>query len=285
MFPRRNEMIHTLVFGVYHNLIGDRPWSPAIDIWEHQWDTLIVLDACRRDALAAVAPEYDWLPTHIQGVWSPASATWEWMDSVFHEGAPLEKTHYICGNPNSESHAPDRLGGLREVWRQKTEASIGGTPPFLITDHAIDYAREYNPERLIIHYVQPHFPSIDRVGFNDSSTKTAEEWNWDDPPTDRRERIWESYLNNLRYVLDSVALLRRNLDAPRTIITADHGNSFGEWGIWGHPERVPTPQLRRVPWVQIEATDEQTRLPEVEPLDGTQTSVTAKERLRELGYL
>lgn len=42
------------------------------------------------------------------------------------------------------------------------------------------------------------------------------------------------------------------------MITADHGDLFGEFGQYGHPEGFVHPNLNQVPWVETTATDEET---------------------------
>jgi hypothetical protein len=49
------------------------------------------------------------------------------------------------------------------------------------------------------------------------------------------EEIWESYIENLRYVLDHVEVLLENVDAEEVAISADHGNAKGEWGCLRTP--------------------------------------------------
>jgi len=70
-----------------------------------------------------------------------------------------------------------------------------------------------------------------------------------------RDRVWRAFRANYRYVLDDVALLLDSVDADRIVLTADHGNAFGEWGLWGHPDRIPIRVLREVPWIVTSASD------------------------------
>jgi glucan phosphoethanolaminetransferase (alkaline phosphatase superfamily) len=96
-----------------------------------------------------------------------------------------------------------------------------------------------------------------------------------------RETVWSAYLDTLRAGLDEVAVLLENVDAERVIITADHGECFGEWGLFGHHRAVPVPELIRVPWVETTAADEETRTPSI----GSRNADRAvDEKLRALGY-
>jgi len=80
-------------------------------------------------------------------------------------------------------------------------------------------------------------------------------------------------------------LLLRNLDAETVIISADHGNAVGEWGVYGHPVGFPHPAVKRVPWVETEANDSHGHTPKIQSTASSEVETKAKERLRDLGYL
>jgi hypothetical protein len=63
---------------------------------------------------------------------------------------------------------------------------------------------------------------------------------------------------------------------------ADHGEAFGEWGIYVHPARIDFPCLTHVPWIETRATDERSYEPTLEPTNNDNESITG--RLRFLGY-
>ncbi len=152
--------------------------------------------------------------------------------------------------------------------------------PEMVTDCAITVGRESDWDRLIIHYMQPHHPFIQR----------------DDPPRSHREpfaylndgghfeEVWEGYLGNLRLALDAVELLLENLDAEKTVITADHGELFGELGQTGHGVGIPHPNLRKVPWVETTASDTGSYEPEYERTEERAAEDELQERLEALGY-
>jgi len=86
-------------------------------------------------------------------------------------------------------------------------------------------------------------------------------------------------------VLDDVTeRLLPNLDG-RVVVTADHGNAMGEWGEWHHPPGALSPAVRKVPWLEIDCTDQNTVQPDVE-LDHTSdgSGVDTEARLEALGY-
>jgi len=99
--------------------------------------------------------------------------------------------------------------------------------------------------------------------------------------------VWDEYLDNLRSVLDSVELLLENVDAETVAITADHGELFGEWGLYSHIYGVPHPKLRNVPWVETTATDRETTSAEelLSSYSGLNDNENIEERLSALGYI
>jgi hypothetical protein len=157
-----------------------------------------------------------------------------------------------------------------------------------MTDRAIEVGRDHDPERMVVHYLQPHHPFIPDPELDPGqSIENFTEEAWDDI-WDRlrhgevsKERVWNAYRENLRYVLADVELLLENVDAETVVITSDHGNAFGEWGIYGHPMHTPLSCLRTVPWIETTATDTGTRDPEEHE---SSVDSDVQDRLRQLGY-
>ena len=265
-------------------------------IYDREWDVLVVLDTCRPDALDEVAPEYEYLPDSVSRSMTALSLgtnSREWMEQNFVKPCPDEvrETAHVTFNPNTAGLV-DHLDWLLldEVWRTGWDADSGGVSPRTITDHTIAAHRELDPEWTIAHYQQPHtpYPNFEHLDFGRNEL--------DDDANDRsgtfgalirgditREQAWEGYLDNLRLALDDLEVLLSNLAADRVIITADHGECFGEWGIYGHHKATPVPELIRVPWVPVSGTDERTHEPDVNqtvPEDDT----SLDEKLSALGY-
>lgn len=76
-------------------------YSPE-SIWEKDWDLLILVDACRKDLMDVVAPEYEYIYS-INEYTSPGSCTPEWLKDSFGQEyeSNLSETAYVTGNPNS----------------------------------------------------------------------------------------------------------------------------------------------------------------------------------------
>jgi len=77
-----------------------------------------------------------------------------------------------------------------------------------------------------------------------------------------KEEIENGFIRNLRYVMAEVSNLLQNVDAPKVIITSDHGNALGERFLWDHSRGVNHPSMRRAPWIETTAKDTQTIDPE-----------------------
>lgn len=65
-----------------------------------------------------------------------------------------------------------------------------------------------------------------------------------------RETALAYYEENLRIVLEAVADLVGSLDG-RVVVTADHGEAFGEEGVWEHHVETHIPALMEVPWLEV----------------------------------
>ncbi|WP_254530432.1 hypothetical protein [Natrinema gelatinilyticum] len=66
-----------------------------------------------------------------------------------------------------------------------------------------------------------------------------------------REAAMALYEENLRIALESVADLISELDG-NVVVTADHGEAFGEEGVWEHHIETYIPALMEVPWLEVE---------------------------------
>jgi hypothetical protein len=247
------ESIEELYFGGLRRL--DPAWELAPTAYDREWDVLIVLDACRVDLMKSVATEYPFVGD-IDRVASPASQSRKWLESAFadeHTDA-MARTAYVTGNPYSEEVLdPKDFALLDEVWRYCWDEERATILPRPVTDRAITAARERNPDRLIVHYMQPHFPSLPhddietRIRREDTGWVPGHAWDQLEAGDITQARLWDAYRDNLRVVLDDVAVLLDNVDAKRAVITSDHGNAFGEWGVYGHPPDMPLPSLHFVP--------------------------------------
>lgn len=272
------------------------------------WDVLLILDACRVDALEAVAPEYSFIET-VGSITSVGSSSEEWLANTFtpEYRDTISGAAYLSANGYTEElfkqgkEPPSRVsvpiaapfwdivdeedfGLLEQVWEYGRDDQLNQVPPRTLTDRTIQIGRDEDFDRIITHYLHPHEPYTGRA-WRENREPTEVEANWRDAYyrgdlTDGD--VWELYLDNLRFVLDDIELLLENLDAETVVISADHGELLGEWRAHGHPSGVPHPKLRRVPWVEVSASDEGTYEPETISQEAT---VEVEEHLEALGYM
>jgi hypothetical protein len=173
-----------------------------------------------------------------------------------------------------------------EVWRYvPMNPYVGTLLPHPVTDRAISVWREFDPERMIVHYIQPHHPYHAGSLKQNRPASEVELNPWralkNGVP---REEVWSLYLDDLRLGLDSVSTLVEDIDAEDIVITADHGDAFGEFGIYSHP-MLPLPALRRVPWVETSGRGRGTYTPMLERGDaGALDTDHAHAQLEALGY-
>lgn len=256
---------------------------------------MIVLDACRVDALREVAPKYDWLPTRdeIGSIYSLGSFSGEWMEVNFHKGNidEMKSTAHVTGNlwTHKKLNSND-WQHLDEVWNDGWDDSEGIVLPDVLTDRAIEVGRNIDANRYIVHYMKPHepYPSLDLSKPYDQSALTSErdrESVWKhiisgeiDKPT-----VWRHYIRTLHLALDEVERLIHNFDAENPVVTADHAELFGKYGFYGHPRNVHIPELVRVPWVEVDASDRETSSGST-PAESNISNETVEERLESLGY-
>jgi hypothetical protein len=291
----RRDGLSGVTESLYELYIGglrraDRFYTAGEHVFERDWDVLLLLDACRVDLIREIEDEFPFLD-HPGTFVSVGRSSIQWLERTFTDdyASEMAETAYVTGNPFSKRVlSADYLLVLDEVWRYGWDERAGTIPARTVTDRAIATAREHDAERLIVHYMQPHFPSVPEPltgGMNAETLGDGEGW---DSPWHRLRRgeldrytVWASYRENLRYVLGDVALLLENVDADRVVISADHANAAGEFGVYGHP-KVPLEVICTVPWYETSATDKRTYEPVVEP--GSEQG-ELEEKLGALGYL
>lgn len=305
----KNEPIGGIPRSLYYAYVGSllsisKRYPIGMNIFERDWDVLIVLDCCRVDAAQAVAEEYDFIGD-VGSIKSVGSTSMEWLVQTFHQryASEIRHTAYVSGNPyvtpvfSDQDVPPGRLSipfgpkeydvvnpsefaYLDEVRKYGVNKKTGAIHPRTMTDRAISVARQTDPGRLIIHYMQPHEPHLgDEYGLGSEVFPRLESGE-----ISKRE-AWRSYMENLRLVLDELPLLLENLDASSVAITADHGEAFGEYGFYAHPIGCPLRSVRRVPWIETTATDTKSYTPEVDSEMPATESVSLDQHLKNLGYM
>jgi len=274
---------------VYHRTVGD---VEGRSIFDEEWDICVLLDACRADELARFCDQYEWLST-VDRYPSLASCTWNWLPRTMDRSSAttLEDTVYVSANPFTERYcSANQFHELDEVWRYAWNEEAGTVYPRPVTDRAIHHWRNTDAPRLLVHYLQPHVPfltedsqSLSRTNFDHDETSVLDSWDRVTRGELSRKTTISRYRTTLKRVLDDVDLLLSNVDADRVVVTSDHGEAFGEWGLYGHPPNIDLPSLTKVPWVETTATNLQTYHPD--EYKQTSSVVTQTEQLQALGYM
>jgi len=284
---------------LYYTRSYRRQFNPdGVDVMAEDWDNLVVLDACRYDLFEA---HHD-LPGELTARESRAAHTSEFILGNFHE-RNLTDTVYVTASPilqrGYQYRYDPEFHDVVNVWRADGwDEEWNSVLPETMVEHALEAANSHPHKRLIVHFMQPHYPFIgsdlelDKQTVPDPEEIETDIWHemmrgTDAPPSDE---VLAAYRQNLDRVLPHVARLLEALSG-KSVVTSDHGNMLGErsWPVpireWGHPKGIYTPELVTVPWLeytnglrrQITAESPVSMVADVD-------SDVVQERLRELGY-
>lgn len=273
----------------------DRFRDPGVSVYDLDWDLLIILDACRYDLFCEVADDYEFV-SNVGRIRSLDSMTPAWMERTFVDDRSREMadTYYLCANPFSQEKLDENdFEELDELWKYAWDDEVNTVTPEMVTNRCINIFREESPDQVLAHYVQPHWPFVPAMDLSNESGLRPNEFGGynKDEVWERLRRgevsgdeVWAGYRDNLTYALNSVETLLENVDAGRVVITSDHGNAFGEYGVYGHPMHMPLSCLRTVPHVVTSAEDKQTRHPDPVLNSEESEDTNLEQQLSALGY-
>jgi len=288
-----NRLYHTRLKRWKYNYNG-------VDVFEEDWDTLVILDACRYDEFRRVHS----LEGRLESRESRGSTSYEWVRGNF-SNKELYDTVYVSSNLwyhrlesriGADVHdlvSPNWTGGERAEFNYVAqEVAERDMHPETVTECALSTAERYPQKRLIVHYMQPHAPYIGPTGAEhfDDEGHLVSRIARGEVSTDRTT-VRKAYRENLEIVLEHVADLIAELDG-KTVVSADHGEMLGDryrpfpFRDYGHNPGIYTPQLVKVPWfvsegkqrrvITVEEPQERSAMPD---------ETVVEDRLRELGYV
>lgn len=269
----------------------------GISVFDEDWDSLIILDACRADMVDGEPFQAEKNTVESQG-----SDTYEFLRANC-EQHDLRDTVYVSASPLLYWHSETIEHNFHDVifvWEEEGWDKENRTVlPETVTEYALRAADTYPNKRLLIHYLQPHYPFIDsgtmfdKKQFHDPNARVPSFWRMVetglvDIPVDQ---IWKLYQRNLKRAIPHVRGLVEELDG-KSVVTSDHGNMVGERSFpipiteWGHPAGTYTPELVRVPWIECPYDGRR----EIVAEDPTTTFEAVdqeiiEERMTSLGYL
>lgn len=279
------------------------------NVYEQDWDVLVILDTARVDAVEQIAPKFEFID-EVESIWSVGSTSSEWIAKTFTDEyrKKVEETVLISSNPHVQrtlferefpehdknayfaatdwdTVEPDVFEYIDQPWQYATDEKYDHVRPADLTDRAVALHRDLRPDRMIVHYMQPHRPHVARAIEESRELTEAER----DPFSYLKnggdsEVVFENHVADLEWVLETgVQPLLNNIDADTVAISADHGDGFGENWCYAHIAGDPRPQVRRVPWVETTATDRGDLDPTLEIPDAVDQRT--EDRLKALGYV
>lgn len=281
----------------------------GMNVYNRDWDVLVILDTARLDTMKQVSTQFDFIQ-NIDSIWSLGSTSSEWIAKTFnseHKEA-IANTVLVSANPHVQhtlferefpehdkdaffsitdwdTVQPDQFQHIDQPWKYATNEQYNHVLPHNMTERAVSLYHDQSPNRMIVHYMQPHRPHMANAYQENRELTNIEE----DPFSylknggDRNE-VRSNHISDLEFVLRTgVQPLLRNVDADTVVITSDHGDGFGENWCYAHIAGDPRKQVRRVPWVETEANDRGELQPSLSPPDNIEDNT--QDRLEALGYI
>ena len=268
----------------------------GVDIFDEDWDNLIILDACRFDMFE----ELNTIDGDLMSVSSRGASTPEFLFANFHNRELLD-TVYITANPKlheNRSRINTELHFVENVWETEWNDEEETVLPEAMTEAGIRASDRFDDKRLIIHYLQPHYPFLgdgpDLFDKEQAFRRPDEPGSWFQVMSGQldvsAEDVWKQYKQTLSIALPHVERLVDSLHG-KTVVTADHGNMVGERSSpipikeWGHPHGIYTPELVNVPWL-VNETDDRRSISESPPItqESDVNQDVVQKRLESLGY-
>lgn len=263
------------------------------------WDTLIILDACRYDYFEDIYKEF--LEGDLRKAKSPVNteksfATTDWCMKTF-EKNDYSDVLYFSSTPRINSftevdgfEANQHFSEIIDLWKTDWDTDYGTVLPERVTKSVKRRKSISDPERMIVHYLQPHCPYITynppvNVKNNRPETRKSIKnrlmvligpklrrnlgpMNFLKlteltglPPVDHLQQVLREdgedklqhlYRENLVEVIEEVKKLVKKLDG-KTVITADHGEYLGDSQYYGHSFVPEGPKVNKVPWLELKS--------------------------------
>jgi len=263
----RNAFFNKLFSLLYRRNNGDF-------IFDEYWDNLIILDACRYDYFEELFKKRE-MKGDLREKKSRGAHTISFLRENFRKDKYYDII-YITGNPYVDKFLKNNLFKIISPWKDQWDETYHTVLPQTIYKIVIDVIQKYTGKRLIIHFMQPHYPYIDynanqtnrRVLSNsnqetDSIVKIKKKssflsmYSGQIYTTMDKDTQIQAYKKNLELVLNFVEKLI-NILPGTTIVTSDHGEAFGEkifpllpFRYYGHHKRFKIPILLKIPWLKI----------------------------------
>jgi len=269
------------------------------DVMDADWDNLLIFDACRYDLFANDCS----LPGELRRIDTGAGDSPEFMDRHF--DGEYHDTVYITSNPYAVDLDPGTFHAVVNLFEDCWDHEAETVPPEVITDAGLEATETYPNKRLILHYMQPHFPFIGQQARSMDTGNISGDVVGEEVTDENRPGIWSqlqrgqtglsvaeviaAYRENFRVVEAEGRRFWEGADG-KSVVTSDHGNLVGErlkplfLKTYGHTAGVRHDALNKIPWLEMPYSTRKTVVEEkpesISEVDGD----IVEDRLEHLGY-
>ena len=270
--------------------------NPGQPVLSEEWNHLIILDDCRFDVFKEEFEKRD-LPGRLTWRFSLGSWTGEFLAKNF-PGEKYEDIIFITANPFVDKYLTGKFYRIISVWKTRWNEEYQTVPPREVYKATVKAAKGYPDKKLVVHFLQPHHPYF-ALKFQDKTMRIIKDsikegdFRMDDVVNEPlnelylspiygkfhlRKLIW-AYRENLNIVIPYVEMLLHRLRG-KSVVTADHGELFGERVIRLLPIKVyghgigRNPNLIKVPWWVINDEDRE----QLRPVKEIKKEITEIER-------
>lgn len=280
-----------------YNFIFEVKYGSGVDVMSEDWDTLILLDACRFDDFKEINDIEGKLNFKIsRSVDSPGFIKENFV------GRDLSDTVYVTANPHVRLVGKNTFHDIITDPIEDWDSEIGCVRPNAVTEAAIEAHQKYPKKRIIVHYMQPHDPPIGATACElREKTQIGSHLSNNQSDGDRlmelvadgeiSEKIaHQAYRETLKIVLEEVNRLLDQING-KVIITSDHGEMFGEspypllGNLYEHYRNPKSIELCKVPWLIIDSGQSRRSIIEDENTTSVEVSKSnIEDQLEALGY-
>jgi len=229
----------------------------SVNVMELEWDSLIMLDACRYDTFKNNYPEF--IRGNLKKIISPACETSMWVkeciNHIYDDVVLVSSQPFLSKVKLDEFIGFNPFFHVEPVWDYCWDDEIGTVPPWDVAEAVYEMRKLYPNKRIMIWFLQPHFPCIGKYPLK----------SWDKVNRFGSSNMFKvfdnsivgldyarmAYVENLRLVLKVVKKLLRILP-ENVIVSSDHGECFGEQGVFSHAQKYCSNEyLHTVPLLEV----------------------------------
>jgi hypothetical protein len=228
------------------------------DLFERDFDNLIIIDACRHDLFEEVEGKTDYRITK-------ESTSRGFIRENFSKGDFTEFV-VVAANPFFEEKIFKQVTNRRlddvfhtvfKTFETKWDEEAKTIRPESVMEDVRTAEKLFPDKKKIVWFMQPHYPFLsselekENTGMTQSIGKTHTHiWKEGEKGNFSQKELWKGYKDNLENVLPYVKNTSDLLNG-KTILTSDHGNLAGENELYGHPGGMSIEKLRKVPILEL----------------------------------